>query len=263
ASVQVPRLMGGIVDLVSGESDLSLWHLGAALVGAAVAGAVLSAGGFYLLSRLAERVIATLRQDMVGTALGLPTHRDEDAGAGDLVSRSTDDVAELSSAVTATVPTLSTSVFTVVATVIALFAANWRVLVITLRAAPPQWGAAATCLTRAAGRAARARAARAERARRVLEAPRGRATVRASSREDRMHTRIGNASWSVVVTAIRAQTTTLILNVWMLVGEFLMLAIALGVGYHLVATDVLTVGAVTGAVLLIIRLRGPLNMVMR
>src|SRR5699024_9739320 len=75
--------------------------------------------------------------------------------------------------------------------------------------------------------------------------------------------RIGNASWSVVVTAIRARTTMLILNVWMLVGEFLMLAIALGVGYHLVATDVLTVGAVTGAVLMIIRLRGPLNMVMR
>ena len=263
ASVQVPRLMGGIVDLVSGESDLSLWHLGAALVGAAVAGAVLSAGGFYLLSRLAERVIATLRQDMVGTALGLPTHRVEDAGAGDLVSRSTDDVAELSSAVTETVPTLSTSVFTVVATVIALFGVDWRFLVIPVVVAPVYYVAARTYLNRAPGRYAEERAAMAERARRVLEAIRGRATVRAFSLEDRMHTRIGNASWSVVVTAIRARTTMLILNVWMLVGEFLMLAIALGVGYHLVATDVLTVGAVTGAVLMIIRLRGPLNMVMR
>ena len=44
----------------------------------------------------------------------------------------TDDVAELSSAVTETVPTLSTSVLTVVATVIALFALDWQFVVIPL-----------------------------------------------------------------------------------------------------------------------------------
>jgi len=55
----------------------------------------------------------------------------------------------------------------------------------------------------------------------------------------------------------------LLLNVWMVSAEFLMLAIALAVGYQLVATDVLTVGAVTGAVLMLIRLRGPLNTFMR
>ena len=78
----------------------------------------------------AAPVEVLLRQDMVGTALGLPTHRVEDAGAGDLVSRSTDDVAELSAAVTETVPTLSTSLFTVIATVTALFALDWQFLII-------------------------------------------------------------------------------------------------------------------------------------
>ena len=263
AGVLVPQLLGQIVDLVSGRSDSSLTRLGSALVGAALVGAALSAAGFYLVSRVAERVIANLRQDMVGTALGLPTHRVEDAGAGDLVSRSTDDVAELSAAVTETVPTLSTSLFTVIATVIALLTIDWRFLVIPVVVAPVYYLASRRYLARAPERYAAERAAMAERARRVLEAIRGRATVRAFSMEDRMRARIGEASWGVVVTGIRARTTMLVLNVWMLIGEFLMLSIALVVGYHAVDTGALTVGAVTGAVLMIIRLRGPLNVFMR
>lgn len=263
AGVLVPQLMGRIVDVVMGHTQQSLWPIGAGLISAAIAGAVMSACGFYLVARLSERVIANLRQDMVGTALGLPTHRVEDAGTGDLVSRSTDDVAELSAAVTETVPTLSTSLFTVIATVIALFALDWQFLIIPVLVAPVYYFAAHRYLAKAPERYADERAAMAERARRVLEAIRGRATVRAFSMEDRMHTEIENASWGVVRKGIRARTTMLGLNAWMLGAEFLMLTIALSVGYHLVSTDALTVGAVTGAVLMIIRLRGPLNTFMR
>ncbi|MGW8593131.1 ABC transporter ATP-binding protein [Dietzia sp. NPDC055877] len=263
ATVTVPRVMGQIVDLVTGASSRPFWQLGAVLFGAAVAGAVLSACGFYLVSRVAERVIANLRQDMVGTALGLPTHRVEDAGSGDLVSRSTDDVSELSSAVTETIPILTSSVFTLAATVIALFTLDWQFILIPVVVAPVYVLAARLYLRKAPGRYADERAAMADRAHRVLEAIRGRATVRAFSMEERMHHEIANASWSVVTKGIRARTTMLILNVWMLVAEFLMLSIALLLGYHLVGAGALTVGALTGAVLMIIRLRGPLNMVMR
>lgn len=263
ATVTVPQLMGRIVDVVTGTSAQPFWQLGVALFGAAVTGAVLSASGFYLVSRVAERVIANLRQDMVGTALGLPTHRVEDAGSGDLVSRSTDDVSELSTAVTETVPILTSSVFTLTATVVALLALDWQFLLVPLLVAPVYYLAARLYLRRAPGRYAEERAAMAERAHRVLEAIRGRATVRAFSMEDRMHHEIANASWNVVTKGIRARTTMLILNVWMLIAEFLMLALTLIIGYHLVGRGTLTVGAVTGAVLMVIRLRGPLNMVMR
>ncbi|QAY60976.1 ABC transporter ATP-binding protein [Microbacterium protaetiae] len=263
AGVLVPQLMGQIIDLVAGHPARSLWLIGAELVAAGTVGAVLSAGGFYLVARLSERVIANLRQDMVGTALGLPTHRVEDAGAGDLVSRSTDDVAELSAAVSETVPTLATSLFTIIATVVALFTLNWQFLIIPLLVAPVYFLGARAYLAKAPQRYADERAAMGERARRVLEAIRGRATVRAFSMEEKMHTEIGNASWGVVLKGVRARTTMLVLNIWMLVAEFLMLAIALATGYHLVATGSLTVGAVTGAVLMIIRLRGPLNIFMR
>lgn len=264
ATVLVAQLMGQVVDLVSGVgAGTSMWRLGAELIAVAVAGAIMSAIGFYLVARMSERVIADLRQDMVGTALGLPTHRVEDAGSGDLVSRSTDDVAELSLAVTETLPTLSTSLFSLGATVIALFALDWHFLLVPVVVAPMYYLAARTYLARAPERYAAERAAMAERARRVLEAIRGRATVRAFSMEDRMHTEIENASWGVVRKAITARTTMLVLNTWTLGAEFVMLTIALAVGYYLVSADALTVGGVTAAVLMIIRSRGPVNTFMR
>lgn len=264
ATVLVPQLMGQIVDLVSGAvTDRPMVLIAAELITLSVAGALMSAAGFYLVSRLSERVIANLRENMVGTALGLPTHQVEDAGTGDLVSRSTDDVAELSLAVTETLPTLSTSLFSIIATVVALSTLDWHFVLIPVLVAPLYYLASRIYLARAPKRYAAERAAMAERARHVLEAIRGRATVRAFSMEDRMHTEIENASWDVVGKGIRARTTMLVLNAWMLGIEVIMLGIALAVGYYLVATDVLTVGAVTGAVLMIIRLRGPMNMFMR
>lgn len=264
ASVMVPQLLGRIVDVVNrGGAVAELLHIGMWLVLVAIVGALLSASGFYLVARISERVIANLREDMVGTALGLPTHRVEDAGAGDLVSRSTDDIAELSSAVTKTVPILSTSLFTILATTIALLSLDWQFLLIPVVVTPVYFLAARHYLSKAPQRYADERAAMAERARRVLEAIRGRATVRAFSMEQTVHQNISNASWSVVVKGIRARTTMLILNTWMLLAEFLMLTGALAVGFHLVSSDALTVGAVTGAVLMIIRLRGPMNMFMR
>jgi ATP-binding cassette subfamily C protein len=263
-TVLVPQLMGQVVDLVTGGATAgSMWRIGAELIALAVTGAASSAAGFYLVARLSERVIANLRQDMVRTALGLPIHQVEDAGTGDLVSRSTDDVAELSVAVSETLPTLSTSLFSIVATVIALSTLDWHFLVIPVVVAPVYYVAARSYLARAPERYAAERAAMAERARRVLEAIRGRATVRAFSMEHRMHTEIEGASWSVVRKGIRARTTMLVLNTWMLGIEFLMLALALSVGFYLVSDGALTVGAVTGAVLMIIRMRGPMNMLMR
>ncbi|NLZ57263.1 MAG: ABC transporter ATP-binding protein, partial [Corynebacterium sp.] len=213
ATVTVPQMLGRIVDLVAQNQPVEkLWETGVVLLGVAVAGGVLSASGFYLVVRMSERVIANLREDMVGTALGLPTHQVEDAGTGDLVSRSTDDIAELSSAVTETIPILTSSFFTIMATTIALFTLDWQFLFIPLLVAPVYYFAARHYLGKAPDRYARERAAMAERARRLLEAIRGRATVRAYSMEDEMHTQIKNSSWTVVTRGIRARTTMLILS---------------------------------------------------
>lgn len=263
ANVTIPQLLGRVVDVVAGNYDQSLLVLGIGLMVAAAASAMFSAAGFYLLSRLSERMIANLREEMVGTALGLPVHRVEDAGTGDMVSRSTDDVAELSQAVTETVPVLSTSVFAIVATTVALFTLDWQFMLIPVLCIPVYYLAARQYLAKAPSRYAAERASMAERARRVLEAIRGRATVRAFRMEPAMHERIRSSSSDVVENGFRARVTMLVLQNWITFSEFLMLAVALLVGAVLVGRGTLTVGAVTAAALMLIRVRGPLMMVMR
>lgn len=263
ANVTVPRLLGRIIDIVAGNADAGLGSVGVGLVIAAALSAMLSASGFYLLARLCERLIANLREDMVGTALGLPVHRVEDAGTGDLVSRSTDDVAELSTAVTETVPILSSSVFSIAATTVALFTIDWQFMLIPVLCAPVYYFAARQYLRKAPQRYAAERSSMAERARRVLEAIRGRATVRAFRMEPMMHERIRHASTGVVENGLQARVTMLVLQNWITFSEFLMLFVALLVGAWLVGQGALTVGAVTAAALMLIRVRGPLMGVMR
>ena len=263
ANIWIPIQLGRVVDVVISARDAGLLRIGIELVGAALAAASFSAWGFFVLSRLTERVIANLREDMVGTALGLPVHRVEDAGTGDLVSRSTDDVAELSKAVTETVPVLANSGFAIITTALALVTLDWQFLLVIVAAAPIYVIAARRYLRVAPGRYAAERASMADRARRVLEAIRGRSTVRAFAMEETMHARIHAASWDVVEHGYSARRTMFVLQLWMTSVEFIMLAAGLLVGYLTVQSEAMTVGAVTGAMLMLIRLRGPLMGLMR
>lgn len=256
ANVTIPILLGKIVDAVTTGASIAL--LGVLLIGVAGASAALSAAGFYVLSQLTERVIASLREDMVSTALGLPTHRVEDAGTGDLVSRSTDDVAELSAAVTETVPVLAKSIFAIASTAVALLTVDWQYLVVIVAVTPLYFLAGRYYLRRAPDRYAAERAAMADRARRLLEAIHGRDTVRAFRMEQTMHDRIGAASTRVVEEGYNARRTMMVLQAHLTGIELVLLASGLAVSFWVVQANALTVGAVTAAMLLLIRLRGPL-----
>lgn len=265
-NVMVPQLLGRIVDVVNedrGAASAHLWELSALMAGAAIASAILNAIGFYLISKIIERVIANLRESMVVTALGLPTHRVEDAGTGDLVSRSTDDVSMVSSAVTETLPMLTGALFTIVATAIALLSIDWQFVIIPLVVAPIYYFATRWYLKVAPPKYAAERASMGERARRVLEAIRGRNSVRAYQMEDKMHHRIFESSWKVVDNGIAARMTMIRLNQVTLFNEFLMVAGTIVIGFYLVSNGSVTIGAVTGAALMMIRVRGPLMHLMR
>ncbi|AHI22740.1 ABC transporter ATP-binding protein [Corynebacterium vitaeruminis] len=266
-SVSIPKQLGLIVDSVRGAEGASpvavFAPILAQLLLLASASALLGAGGFYLVSRVVEQFIAALREKMVNTTLRLPTYRIEDAGTGDLISRSTDDVAELSAAVTDTIPMLTGAAFSVAATAFAILTLDIHFLVIPLVVLPLYYLAARQYLHTAPPRYAKERAAMGQRARRVLEAVRGYDTVRAYRMESQMHDRIGESSWQVVVWGMRARMTMLTLNLWTTLAEFLLLTMTLGMGFYLVRGGHLTVGEATGAALMMIRVRGPINMLMR
>lgn len=265
-NVTVPQLLGRIVDVVrasSTEAEAQLWELALIMAAATIGAAVLNALGFFLVSKIVERVIANLRESMVITALGLPTYKVEDAGTGDLVSRSTDDVSMVSSAVTETLPMLTGALFTIIATAIALLGIDWQFIIIPLVVAPIFYASAKWYLRVAPPKYAAERAAMGERARRVLEAIRGRNSVRAYQMENKMHQRIFESSWGVVSNGVSARVTMIRLNQVTLLCEFLMVTGTIVIGYFLVQNGAVTVGAVTGAALMMIRVRGPLMHLMR
>lgn len=263
-TVSVPRLLGRIVDIVSGSGDAAgLWRTAGLMVGVAVVAGVCNGAGYFLLARLSERLIANLREEMVGTALGLPMHRVEDAGTGDVVSRSTDDVAQVSSAIMEALPILSGAVFVIGATAFSLVTVDWRFLLVVVLVSPVYFFAARAYLRKAPELYAAERASMGLRARRVLEAIHGRATVRAFRMEDEMHDRIGSASQNVVLNAVNANRVMVRLLNRMLIAELVMLATALVLGFFLVDAGAMGVGSVTAATLMLIRVRGPLQQVMR
>lgn len=263
-TVTIPRLLGRIVDIV-GESGepAALWRTGGLMVVVAIVAGLCNGAGFFLLARLSERLIANLREEMVGTALGLPMHRVEDAGTGDVVSRSTDDVAQVSAAIMEALPILSTAVFMIGATTVSLLTVDWRFLLVVLLVSPVYWFAARAYLRKAPTLYAAERASMGQRARRVLEAIHGRATVRSFRMEDGMHDRIGAASRTVMVNAVNANRVMVVLMNWMLIAELVMLGTAVVLGFILVDHGVIGVGSVTAATLMLIRVRGPLQQIMR
>jgi ATP-binding cassette subfamily C protein len=271
-TVTVPRLLGRIVDIVStasgqvgqvAQAETDLWRTAGLMVAVAVGAGVFNGAGYFILARLSERLIANLREEMVGTALGLPMHTVEEAGTGDVVSRSTDDVAQVSAAIMEALPILSGAVFLIGATAVSLLTVDWRFLLIILAVSPVYWLAARTYLRRAPALYAAERASMGLRARRVLEAIHGRATVRAFRMEAEMHDRIADSSRQVMTNAVDANRVMVVLMNKMLVAELVMLGTAIVLGFVLVDHGVLGVGAVTAATLMLIRVRGPLLQIMR
>jgi ATP-binding cassette subfamily C protein len=100
AALGAPWLIGRIVNHVeSGDAQSSTVDmLALAIVGFAVAHVLLTRFAHYLSHRFAERALARLREEFVDRTLALPTSVVERAGTGDLMSRTTGDVAVVGAA---------------------------------------------------------------------------------------------------------------------------------------------------------------------
>jgi ATP-binding cassette, subfamily C, bacterial len=100
AGLAPPWLIGRIVNHVeSGDTTTSTVDiLALAIVGFALAHVLLTRIARYLAHRFAERALARLREDFVDRTLALPTSVVERAGTGDLMSRTTGDIAVVGTA---------------------------------------------------------------------------------------------------------------------------------------------------------------------
>lgn len=260
-----PWGLGRMVDIATGDvggGTGAVWVTGGVMVAAAVGLAVFTGLGIALVGQLFETVLARLREQMITAGLRMPLGRVEAAGTGDLVSRATDDVSEVSIAIGRAVPALSTSVFAAILTVAGLGVLDWRFLSVVVITVPVYVVGLRAYLKRAPAIYAAERAAMAERAHHLLGAIRGLETVYAFGLSEQLCGRIAVYSWSVVRWSMRAMIVQNRLWGRLNLAEFLGMAAILLVGFSLVGDGSFTVGATTTAMLLYLQLFGPIRSVL-
>ncbi|MDF2045439.1 ABC transporter ATP-binding protein [Microbacterium sp. Kw_RZR3] len=256
-----PLALGVVVDAIGAGEDAPplAWTLAAVMAGAVVTGAVLTAVGMVSASQLFETALADLRERMVDTALHLPPARVERAGTGDLIARAGDDVAQVSDAIPRVVPALVGAAFTIAVTVVGMAVIDPWYAVALVAITPLHVFAVRRYLRHAPGVYAAERAAMAERAQHLLDTLRGLETVRAYRTAPSHLDRISTASWAVVRWSMRARGIQNLFFARLNAAEFLGMAGLLVVGFILVANGHGSVGGTTAAMLLFLRLFGPIN----
>jgi len=135
-----PRMLGAIVSSVQHGAEVTRIDVFAAVIAAAlVAQSVLIRFGALAGAKLGEALLATFREDFIDGVLALPLSRVEQAGSGDLMTRSSRDVNSLSLTARQGVPAMLTAALTVTLTVAAIAADNPVLVVPCLIVVPPIW----------------------------------------------------------------------------------------------------------------------------
>ncbi|WP_030162502.1 ABC transporter ATP-binding protein [Glycomyces sp. NRRL B-16210] len=264
AGLVTPAALGALVDVVAeGQGAERIWWLAAAIAAGALVAAAADGLGQVGATRLVERVLASTRERMVARGLALPRAALERAGAGDLVSRSGDDVAVVAEAAPLVVPAIAGSAFSIAVTAIGMAVLDWRFAVAAIALVAPVYALTLRWHRRAAPQVYEAeRAAMAHRAHHLLASLRGIETVHAFGLSRPHGRRIATASWAVAKWSVRAQTVVNGFFARLNFAEFLGMSSILVVGFWLVREGHGTVGAATTAMLFFLRLFDPINRLM-
>jgi ABC-type multidrug transport system fused ATPase/permease subunit len=259
-----PVVIGVLIDKVrTGTADPGTVLTVTAVMGVSAAlGAVGTAVTTVLATRLYQTILARLREQLVGRALALPQHLVEHAGTGDLISRTSDDVTAVADAAPAVTGGLTTTAFTIVVSLVGLLALEWPyaaafVVVLLVHAVAMRW-----YLRTGPGVYRAERAAMSNRAQQIIESQRGYATVLGFGLGEQRHQSVMRASWAVVVQALRARTVQSMLSGRLNVAECLSLVTVLVTGFLLIDHGSSTVGAATTAMLLVLRMLDPINLLL-
>ena len=143
-----PRLIGGLVEDVQQGVD-AITRASLMLSVFIVGQAVLTRFAVYASATLGERVLADVREEFVDHVLALPLAMVERAGSGDLMTRMTRDVAQLSLIVQRALPDAAVAVVVITVTIGGIVMVSPLLAMPCLVAAPILWIATRWYLARA------------------------------------------------------------------------------------------------------------------
>jgi ATP-binding cassette subfamily C protein len=260
AGLVAPPLLGHIVDLATrGGSTGDFVLAGAGLVAAALFEAALAGLGIALLAQVGEDTLARLRERFVESALRLPLEQVEKAGAGDLTSRVTNDVAVVAEAARTALPEFTRALLTIVLTLGGMAVLDWRFLVAALLAVPVQAYTVRWYARRAVPLYARQRVAVGAQQHHLLATIDGAPTIRAFRIAGEHSGRVAARSQQAVDLLLQGVALQTRFYARLHVAEFAGLAAVLATGFFLVRGDAVSIGTATAAALYFHGLFNPVN----
>lgn len=260
AALLIPRLLGEVVDVINeGRPGADLDRLAIALFAAALAQSLFGGLGSLLVGRLGEKLLASLREQVIDRALGVPLAEVERGGTGDLLSRACGDVDAVSEASREAIPEIISSALIIGLTVVGLAALDWRLAAAGLVALPVQAGASRWYLRRSAPIYAAERAAEGVRSQELHSSVEGSRTVRAFRLQEPRLGRIDHSSRESVGHTLAAARVRSWFFSRLNLAELIGLGSVLATGFLLVRDGQITIGAATAAALYFHRLFDPIG----
>ena len=231
----IPIVIGQLVDAVQeGTATVAtIWWTGGLMFAAAMVGALGTAATTVLAGQVYNTVLAELREDVV---------------------------AEITKAVPVVIPVFTSVAFGIITTVVGMVSLDWRYGV-ALLVLIPLYVLSLRWYLGVGPRVYRAeRTAMSGRAQQIMESQRGYPTVVGLDLAAVRQQKVLDTSWGGVVGhSLKARTVGNMFFGRLHFGEFLGLSVILLVGFFLIDAGISTVGVATSAMLLAIRLFGPVN----
>jgi ATP-binding cassette subfamily C protein len=264
AGLGAPWLIGRIVNHVesSGADTHAVDPLAVAIVAFAVAHMVLTRFARYFAHRFAERSLARLREEFVDGTLALPTSVVERAGTGDLMSRTTADIATLGGALRDAVPEVFMGVLQATLILGAILVVSPPLMACTLVGISGLWWAGRWYLRRARAAYLAEGTATSDLSESIAATVDGARTVEVFTLRDR---RVADADARVgegYQTKLRTLYLRCVLFPWIDFSSVAAMAAVLVVGGLLYTDGLVSLGAVISAALYAMQLINPLNQIL-
>lgn len=258
-----PRLLGIVIDEVTGGQDRGVIDAAAA---AFLVVTVLGAALTYLAEARAgvvgEDMLASLRARLFTRTVTLPLATAERAGTGELLARMIGDVAALATAVRYAVPSMVLAAVELVLTAAALVLLSPPLAAATLVGLPLGVVAGRWYLRRSPGVYRGERERTAEVITELHESFGGAATVAAHRLGPLRLASLRAAGAAAFTASMRGAVIRNVLRTGVTLGQFVALAVVLAAGAVLLDAGVVTLGAITAAAFYVLRLVGPINVLM-
>lgn len=261
-----PIVVGWIVDAVivgggTGIPAVFWWQLGL-LIAAVLAAGVAEFLGMLTMARTLETMIARMRELYVSRVLRLPEETVDAAGSGDIVSRASSDIREISDSVPQVIPKLASAVFTLILSLGGMALIDWRFGLVMLAALPLYLLASRWYLRTAPPVYAAERAAESTRSHHVLSTLHALPTVTAYRLGERRTAGVRHSTWELVRWAMRARIVQNRLFGRINVAEAVGMLVVLGSAFWFTAAGYTSVGQASAAAMLYFKIVGPLAQLM-